>query len=106
MVEFRVVLSVHALVAEDAADLINLVKAADNQTFQVQLQRDAQVHVHVQGVVVGDERPCSGAACDVVQDRGLHLQVALGVEEASQLAMIWERLTKTSRTSGLTIRST
>ena len=84
--EFRVVLGVHALVAEDAADLINLVKAADNQAFQVQLQRDAQVHVHVQGVVMGDERPCGGAACDVVQDRGLHLQVTLGVEEASQLA--------------------
>src|SRR5699024_7546776 len=52
--ELWVVFGVHTLVAENTTDLIYLVKAADDQTFQMQLQRDAQVHVDVQGVVMGD----------------------------------------------------
>ena len=73
--ELRVVLGIHALVAEDAADLIHPLKAAHSEPLQVQLGGDAHIHVDVQGVVVGDEGPGGGAAGDGVEDRGLHLQV-------------------------------
>ena len=45
-----------ALVAEVAVDLEDPLEAADHQPLEVELRRDAQVEVHVQGVVVGDER--------------------------------------------------
>ena len=51
--ELRVVLGVHALVAEDTADLVHAVHAAHDQTLEVELGLNAQHHVHVQGVVVG-----------------------------------------------------
>ena len=54
--ELGVVAGVEALVAEDAADLEDPVHAADDQPLERQLERDPQVHVDVERVVVGDER--------------------------------------------------
>ena len=51
--ELRVVLGVHALVAEDAAHLVHTVHTAHDEALEVQLGLDAQHHVHVQAVVVG-----------------------------------------------------
>ena len=84
--ELRVVLGVHALVAEDAADLIHPLQAADDEPLQVQLGGDAHVHVDVQGVVVGDEGAGGGAAGDGVQHGGLHLHVAPAIQEGPQVA--------------------
>ena len=66
-----------ALVAEDPADLVDLLDAADQQPLQVQLQGDAQIQVDVQRVVVRDERPGRGPAGDGVQRRRLDFEVAL-----------------------------
>ena len=59
-----VMLGVHTLVAEDAADLVHALHAADDQTLQVQLGRDAHVHVDIKGIVVRDERTRVRAAGD------------------------------------------
>ena len=59
--ELGVVAGVDALVAEDAADLEDPLEPADDQPLEVQLERDAQVEVDVERVVVGDERPGGGA---------------------------------------------
>ena len=67
--EFRVVPGAEALVAEVAVDLEHPLEAAHHQTLEVQFRRDAQVHVQVQTVVVGDERPRRGAAGDHLQHR-------------------------------------
>ena len=75
--EFGVVLGADALVAEDPADLVDLLDAADQQPLQVQFQGDAQEQVDVERVVVRDERPRRGAAGDGVQRRRLDLAVAL-----------------------------
>src|SRR5699024_3385459 len=48
-------------------------------------QRDAQVHVDVQGVVMGDKWTSSSTACNVVQNRGLYFQITLVVQECAQL---------------------
>ena len=66
------------LVAEHAADLVDLLDAADEQPLQRQFQGDAQEQVDVEGVVVRLERPGRGAAGDGVQRRRLDLQVARG----------------------------
>ena len=69
-----------ALVAEAATDLEHPLHAADDEPLQVQLGRDAQVEVHVEGVVVGDERLRQRAARDRVQQRRLDLDEAAVLE--------------------------
>ena len=79
--ELRVVLGVHTLVAEDAADLIHPVHAAHNEPLQGQLSGDAHIHIDIQGIVVGDEGAGGGAAGDGVENGGLHLHKAPVVHE-------------------------
>ena len=80
--ELGVVLRRDPLVAEVAVDLVDALEAADDQALQVQLGRDAQVEVHVERVVVGDEGPRRGAAGDRLHHRRLDLEEAARVEEA------------------------
>ena len=83
--ELRIVLGVHALVAEDAAHLVDALHAAHDQALQVQLRGDAHVHVDVLGVVVRDEGTGVGAAGDGAQHRRLHLHEAQAIQIAAQI---------------------
>ena len=74
--ELGVVAGVEPLVAEDAADLEHAVHAADEQPLQRQLERDPQVHLDVERVVVGDERARRRAAGLAQQHRRLDLAEA------------------------------
>ena len=76
--ELRVVAEVDALVAERPAELEHPLDAADAQPLEVQLRRDAQIQVEVVGVDVGEERAGVGAAVDLLQDRRLDLEKAIG----------------------------
>ena len=78
--ELGVVLGVHALVTEDAADLIHPLEAAHDEALQMELGGDTHIHIDVQGVVVGDKGPGGGAAGDGVEDGGLHLHIVPGVQ--------------------------
>ena len=71
---------VHALVAEVLGELIHPAVAAHDEALEVELVGDAQVEGDVQGVVVRDEGTRRGAARDALQDRGLHLEAAGGIE--------------------------
>ena len=84
--ELRVVLEGHAFVAEVAADLVDAFQVADQQALEIQLERDAQVHVLLQLVVMRDERPRGRAAVQRLQHRRLHLQEAVRVQELAQSA--------------------
>lgn len=53
--ELGVMIRIHALVAELAPDLEDLLEAAHQQALEMQLGGDAQVEVLVQRVVVRDE---------------------------------------------------
>ena len=75
--ELGVVVGVHALVAELAADLEHLLEAAHDEALQVQLGGDAQIEVLVERVVVRDEGPRVRSAEDGMQDGRLHLVVAV-----------------------------
>ena len=72
------------LVAEIAVDLVDLLEAADDQALQVQLRRDAQVHRHVERVVMRDERPRRGAAGNRLHHRRLDFHEAARVELVAQ----------------------
>ena len=78
--KFRIVLGVQPLIPEDAADLVNPLHASDNQSLQIQLQRNAQFNIFIQCVVVGLERSGCRTACIGHQHGSLHLQKALSVE--------------------------
>ena len=71
-----------AFVAEVAIDLVHAVHAAHHQPLQVKLGRDAQIKVHVERVVVGDEWLGHRAAGDGMHHRRLDLDEAVAVEEA------------------------
>src|SRR5207302_7152694 len=69
---------------EDPPDFVDLLEPAHDQPLQVQLERDPQVEVQVERVVVGLERPGQAAAWNLLEDRGLNLQKALRVHEPAQ----------------------
>ena len=59
-------------VTEVTVDFEHTVETTDHQTLQVQFRRDTQVHVQVQGVVMGDERTRRRAARDHLHHWGFH----------------------------------
>ena len=67
--ELGVVADRDAFVAKAPVDLEHALEAADDQPLQVQLGRDAQEHLLVERVVVGDERACAfappGIGCSI-----------------------------------------
>ena len=82
--ELRVVRAVDALVAEVAPDLVHPLQVPHHQPLQVQLERDAQVQVLLELVVVRDEGPRRRAAVERLQDGRLHFQETALVQEAAQ----------------------
>ncbi len=83
--EFRVVPRRQPFVAEVAVDLVHAFEPADDEPLQVQLGRDAQVHVDVERVVVRDERLRDRAARNHLQHRRLDFHEVERVEEAAQV---------------------
>ena len=82
--ELGVVLGVHALVAENAADLVHALQTADDQALEVQLGGDAHIHINVERIVMRDERPRVRAARDGAEHGRLDLHEAEAVEVAAQ----------------------
>ena len=75
--EFGVVARADAFVAEVAVDLEHLFEAADDQTLEVQLRRDAQEKLHVERVMVRDEGLGRGATGDGVHHRRFDFEEAV-----------------------------
>ena len=95
------------LVAEIAVDLVHALEAADDQPLEIELRRDAQVHVDVERVVMRQERPRDRAAGDRLHHRRLDLEEVERIEEAAQVLHDPRCASRnTSRLSSLTIRST
>ena len=84
--ELRVMTGVHALVAENTADLVYALQTAYDQALEVQLGRNTQIHINVQRVVVGDERTSRRTARNGVQARGLNLHKTAGIHKVADLA--------------------
>lgn len=84
--ELGVVSKVNAFVSELTAHLIHTLKTTDNQHLQVQLRRNTHKQVHVEFVVVGNERPRSRATGNGIHHWGLDLREVTRVEEVSDVA--------------------
>ena len=74
--EFGVVLAREAFVAEVAADLEHLVDAADEQALEIKLERDAQIKIAAERVVMRDERLRRRAAGNGLHHRRLDFHEA------------------------------
>jgi len=81
--EFGVVPNGNAFIAEVAVDLEDAFEAAYDETLQIKFRRNAQVHVHVERVVVRDERLGVGAARNRVEHRRLNFKEAVREHEAA-----------------------
>ena len=71
---------VQSLVTEYTADLVDALQAADDQSLQVQLQRDTKLQILVQCVEMGLEGTRCRTAGICHQHRGLHFHEALAVQ--------------------------
>ena len=78
--ELRIVAGIHALVAEDAANLIDLVHAAHDQSLEVELQRNAKLHILVKRIEMRLKRTGSSAAGIAHQHRGFDLDKSLTIQ--------------------------
>ena len=79
--EFRIVVAVHAFIAELLAHLVDPVEAADDAALQIQFRGDAQVHVDVERIVMCHEGTRRCAACDRLQGRGRHFEESVIIFE-------------------------
>ena len=81
--KLRIVACVDTFIAEYASDLIDFIEPAYDQPLQVQFQRDAQLHILVEGVEMGLKGTRGCAARVVDQHRCLHLHEAFLIEESA-----------------------
>src|SRR6516165_4830958 len=82
--ELGIVLGGNAFVAEVAIDLVDAVEAPHNQPLQVELRRDAEIKVQIQGVVVGYKGPGHSAAGQGLHHRGFDFKITLCLQELAQ----------------------
>ena len=75
--ELGVVTDGDAFVAEVAVDFEDALEAAHDEALQIEFRRDAQVHVHVERIVVRDEGLGVGAARNRVEHRRFHFEEAV-----------------------------
>ena len=66
--EFWVVRAVDAFVSEHPANLVHPLDPTDHQPLEVQLQRDPQVELHIERIVMRRKGPCRGPTCDRMQN--------------------------------------
>jgi hypothetical protein len=69
--------------AEVAIDLVHALETADDKALQVQLGRDAQKELHIERVVMGEERPRQRTARDRLHHRRLDFEVTAAVQKAA-----------------------
>jgi hypothetical protein len=73
-----------ALVPEHPPDLEHLLEAPDHQPLEIQLGGHPQIEVHLECVVVGDERPGQRPARYGMEDGRLHLHEPALFQPAAQ----------------------
>ena len=76
--ELRVMGEINPFVAELPPNLVHPIQAANDQLLEIELRGNAHEEVHVQVVVVGDERLGRGPAGNHVHHRSFHLLHYIG----------------------------
>ena len=83
--ELGVMLGIHTLVTEDTSNLVYLIHTANDESLEVELGLNTENHIHIKGVVVGEEGACGCADLEGGKYGGINLKEALGVEECAEL---------------------
>ena len=81
--EFRIVRGVDSLISEIAPDLIHLLDPADHETFEIELEGDPQIKVHVERVRVRAEGPGRRSTVQRLQHRRLDFDISATAKTAS-----------------------
>ncbi len=81
--EFRVMTNRDTFVTEVTVDFIHTLETTHNQTFQIQLWCDTQIHVDIQRIVVRDERTSRSTTRNDLHHRGFHFHEAFAVQEVT-----------------------
>ena len=81
----RVVPGRKSFVAEHPPYFEDFLHPTHHQALEVQLERDAQIEVHVQGVMVRDKWPGRSPSRERMENRRFNLDKALGLEEPAYL---------------------
>ena len=79
--EFGIVARRQTFVAEVPIHLEHALEATDHEPLQIQLRRDSQIQVHVERVVMRDERARRSAAEDRMHHRRFDFEKAARDEE-------------------------
>ena len=74
---------IDALIAEHATNLVHTLNTAHHGALERQLGRDAHGHWLVESIQVGAERTSRRATVNQLQNRGLHLNVAVLIQHAA-----------------------
>src|SRR5215469_14175002 len=80
--EFRIVLSRNPFVSKVTIDFKNLVEPAYKQTLEIELQRDAEVKIETERLVMCTERFGGGASGNRLQNWRLNFQKAAFFQKA------------------------
>ena len=83
--ELGVVLRRHPLVAEISVDFVDPLETSDGEALQIQLWRNAQIHVHVERIVMCLEGPRRGAARNRMQHGRFNFEKAACIEKGAQV---------------------
>ena len=75
--------AVHALIAKVFRKFIHPIKAAHNESFEVEFIGNAQIQRNVQRIVVGDKRTGRGPSRNGLQNGCFHLEIAFLVEKCA-----------------------
>src|SRR5215207_4215953 len=74
----------NAFIAEIPPDLVDFFEIPDQQSFEVQLERDPKIHLLFKLIVVRDEWTCCSASVNWLQNRCFHFQETVIVQKGSQ----------------------
>ncbi len=75
--EFRIVGNIYSFIAEVAVDFKHAIKAADDESLEVEFWSDAQKQIDIERVVVGGEGSSGGTSCLGLQHRSFDFDEVL-----------------------------
>ena len=84
--KLRIMFRIHSLVAEDTSDFVDSFNSAYDQSFQVKLCRNTKIHIHIQRIVMCNERTCSSTTGYEVQYRSFHFHISSAIQISTQIA--------------------
>ncbi|CDB19847.1 putative uncharacterized protein [Blautia sp. CAG:52] len=83
--EFRVMTGVHTFITEYSSNLEDSLQTTNDQSLQVQFQRNTQFYIFVQCIVMCLERSCRSTTCICNQHRSLYFHEVTSGKEVTDL---------------------